>query len=229
MRRGVHLFRRCVKLVLLAVALTAGPALAHPGGLAADGCHYCRTNCAKWGEVAGERHCHEERQPSHPRQNGQSPARQPQAAEDRSRKLPVEILGSVPRIVDADTLEVAGQKVRLQGIDAPESAQSCRQVGGHRYQCGEHATQALRTRIGTDAVTCTIEGRDRYMRALGICYAADGTDLNGWLVSQGHALAYRKYSTTYVPQEDQARAAQAGLWAGEFVPPWDWRRGERLD
>ena len=211
--------------VLLASVLTASWSAAHPGGRAADGCHSCRTNCAQWGEVAGARHCHEERQPSRVRQNGQSPARPPQAAEDR----PVEILSSVPRIVDADTLEVAGQKVRLQGIDAPESAQSCRQAGGQRYQCGEHATQALRTRIGPDAVTCTIEGRDRYLRALGMCYAADGTDLNGWLVRQGHALAYRRYSTKYVPQEDQAKAAQAGLWAGEFIKPWDWRRGQRLD
>ena len=67
------------------------------------------------------------------------------------------------------------------------------------------------------------------MRALGICYVADGTDLNGWLVRQGHALAYRRYSTKYVPQEDQAKAAQAGLWAGAFIKPWDWRRGARLD
>ena len=211
------------------VPLTAGAVWAHPGRTAADGCHYCRTNCDKWGEVAGARHCHQERQPSHARQNGQPSARQPQAAADRRPTSPVEILGSVPRIVDADTLEVAGQKVRLQGIDAPESAQSCRLAGGPRYSCGEHATEALRTRIGPDAVTCTIEGRDRYMRALGICYATDGTDLNGWLVRQGHALAYRRYSTTYVPQEDQAKAAQAGIWAGEFVPPWDWRRGQRLD
>ena len=57
---------------------------------------------------------------------------------------------------------------------------------------------------------------------------ADGTDLNGRLVSQGYALAYRRYSTKYVPQEDQAKAAQAGIWAGEFVPPWDWRQGKRL-
>ena len=74
MHRGVHLFRRCVKLALLGVALTAGPALAHPGGRAADGCHSCRTNCAKWGEVAGARHCHG--QPSRPRQNGQPTVRQ---------------------------------------------------------------------------------------------------------------------------------------------------------
>ena len=226
MPRGDHLFIGCVQLVLLGVVLTATPAFAHPGR-AADGCHSCRTNCAQWGEVEGERHCHG--QPSRVRQNGQPPTRQPQAAEDGSGASPVEILGSVPRVIDADTLEVAGQKVRLQGIDAPESAQSCRQAGGQRYQCGDHATQALRTRIGPDAVTCTIEGRDRYMRALGICYAVDGTDLNGWLVRQGHALAYRRYSTTYVPQEDQARAALVGIWAGAFVPPWDWRRGARLD
>ena len=126
MPRGDHLFVGCVQLVLLGVVLTATPAFAHPGR-AADGCHSCRTNCAQWGEVEGERHCHG--QPSRVRQNGQSPARPPQAAEDGSREIPVEILGSVPRIVDADTLEVAGQKVRLQGIDAPESAQSCRQAG----------------------------------------------------------------------------------------------------
>ena len=143
---------------------------------------------------------------------GSRPLARPQAAEDGSRTSPVEILGSVPRIVDADTLEVAGQKVRLQGIDAPESGQST----GPRYPCGDHATQALRTRIGPEAVTCTIAGRDRYLRALGICYAADGTDLNGWLVRQGHALAYRKYSTTYVPQEDQAKAG-AGRSVGGRV------------
>ena len=98
-----------------------------------------------------------------------------------------------------------------------------------RYQCGDRATQALRERIGTSTVTCRIERRDRYTRALGICYAADGTDLAGWLVRHGYALAYRQYSARYVPQENQAKAAQAGVWAGEFIKPWDWRRGQRLD
>jgi hypothetical protein len=37
---------------------TSTEVFAHPGGTAADGCHYCRTNCAKWGEVEGARHCH---------------------------------------------------------------------------------------------------------------------------------------------------------------------------
>ena len=64
----------------------------------------------------------------------------------------------------------------------------------------ERATEALRARIGAGAVTCTIEGRDRYNRALSTCYTTDGTDLNAWLVRQGYALAYRRYSTKYVPE-----------------------------
>ena len=140
---------------------------------------------------------------------------------------PIEIESSTPRIIDADTLEVAGQRVRLRGIDAPESTQSCQRARGKRYLCGDRATQALRERIGTSTVTCTIEDQDRFNRALGTCYA-DGTDLAGWLVRQGHALAYRKSSARYVSQEDQAKAAKTGVWGATFVKPWDWRRGERL-
>ena len=159
------------------------------------------------------------------------PARQPQVPHERIRKRPIEIRDNAPRIVDADTLEMDGQRVRLQGIDAPESAQTCRQATGQRHRCGDRATEALRTRIGGGAVRCTIEGRDRDNRALSRCYTEDGTDLNAWLVRQGYALAYRHYTTTtmYVPEEDQARAARAGIWADEFVPPWAWRRGQRLD
>ena len=219
-----------IVLALLGLALTVSPAFAHPGNTAADGCHYCRTNCAKWGEVYGERHCHRDRQGTRPRQNVQPPvARQPPAQQDRIRKRPLEIRDSAPRIVDADTLEIVGRRVRLQGIDAPEAAQVCRQADGQRYRCGDRATQALRARIGGGAVRCTIEGWDRYNRILSICYTEDGTDLNAWLVHHGHALAYRRYSTKYVADEDHAKGERAGIWAGEFIEPWNWRRGERLD
>lgn len=57
---------------------------------------------------------------------------------------------------------------------------------------------------------------------------AGRVNVNAWLVRHGYALAYRRYSTKYIPEEDQAKAAPAGIWAGEFVPPWDWRRGKRL-
>ena len=135
---------------------------------------------------------------------------------------------SEPAAPIADTLEIAARAVRLEGIDAPEQRQACRR-NGRRYQCGVAATQALRRRIGAGRVTCTIGGRDTDGRSLGICQAADGTDLNGWVVEQGWALAYRRYSARYAPQEDRAKAAHPGLWAGQFVPPWAWRRGQRLN
>lgn len=135
-------------------------------------------------------------------------------------------LAGTARVLDADTLEMRGHRVRLDGIDAPETRQACRR-NGQRYQCGVAATQALRRRIGGHAVACAVSGQDRHGRLLAFCQAADGTDLNSWLVEQGWALASRRYATRYVAQEERARAAQAGLWAGAFVPPWEWRRSAR--
>ncbi len=54
-------------------------------------------------------------------------------------------------------------------------------------------------------------------------------DLGEWMVSQGLTLAYRRYSLDYVEEEAEAQAARRGIWAGEFVKPWEWRRGKRLD
>ena len=139
------------------------------------------------------------------------------------------VLTGHPRIVDADTLAFGTEKVRIEGIDAPESRQSCERVNGEPYRCGQVATAALRARIGDNPVTCRGEGRGKYGRLIGFCLFADGTDLNGWVVRQGHALAYRKYSTAYVEQEEAARAEKIGIWQGRFIPPWDWRKGRRLD
>ena len=61
-----------------------------------------------------------------------------------------------------------------------------------------------------------------------VCRVA-GADVNAWMVSQGWAVAYRKYSTDYVSHETAAKAARRGVWRGEFVVPSRWRRGERLE
>lgn len=129
-------------------------------------------------------------------------------------------------VIDGDTVEVDGSRVRLHGVDAPESGQLCR-ADGLNWQCGQQAGHALADRIEGRVVLCEERDRDRYGRIVALC-RVDGHDLGAWLVSRGWALAYRRYSTAYAGEEAAAKAARRGLWRGEFVPPWDWRRGERL-
>ena len=103
------------------------------------------------------------------------------------------------KVIDGDTIKVGGAKIRLHGIDAPESAQVC-QANDQTYRCGAQATHALTKRIGGRSVSCEERDRDRYGRIVAVCKAG-GEDLNAWLVSEGLALAYRRYSTDYVAQE----------------------------
>lgn len=148
-----------------------------------------------------------------------------------SAALPVpahgaEELTGVPTVIDGDTIDIRGQRIRLHGIDAPESKQICL-VKGAKYRCGQKAALALLDRIGRSSVTCQAKDIDRYGRLVAVCFNGQ-EDLNGWLVSQGLAVAYRRYSHDYVGQENGAKASSAGLWSGEFVMPWDWRHGKRL-
>lgn len=137
-----------------------------------------------------------------------------------------ESLVGVPRIVDADTLEIHGVKIRLHGIDAPESRQRCMRPSGAHWPCGQQATRALSARIGQRSVLCTVRSKDRYGRMIAVC-SQGASDLNRWLVNEGWAVAYRRYSKDYVRAEDSARRAGRNIWSGIFVMPWDWRRGKR--
>lgn len=128
------------------------------------------------------------------------------------------VLTGPTRIVDGDTLLVAGRRVRLARMDAPELDQVCRRED-HDYPCGVVAREALRALLAGREPSCTIEGHDRYGRDLGRCSVA-GLDLGADLVRRGLAVAYGGY----VFEEQVARAARAGLWAGSFDSPDAWRR-----
>jgi endonuclease YncB( thermonuclease family) len=130
-------------------------------------------------------------------------------------------LTGLARVVDGDTIRIQGVSVRLSGIDAPELSQLC---GG--ASCGVAARAALRRLTHAKTVTCVEETRDRYKRIVGRC-VADGVDLAAAMALAGHALAYRQYGSAYVVQERQAQMARAGMWAGVFDAPWDWRRAKR--
>lgn len=121
-------------------------------------------------------------------------------------------------VVDGDTIRLGRTRVRLRGIDAPESAQLCRKDGTD-YACGRQARQALTKLIAGRPVSCDGSRLDRYGRLLGDCSAGD-TNLNRQLVLAGWAVAYGDFER----DEAAARADGRGMWAGSFERPQDWRR-----
>jgi len=122
-------------------------------------------------------------------------------------------------VVDGDTLKLDGVAVRLFAIDAPERSQPCRDSRGATYPCGVRATEALASRLGDARVRCEPRDRDQYDRIVAVCFVGT-TDLNDWMVGQGWALAYRRYSRDYVATEDTARTDRKGMWNGTFEKPW---------
>lgn len=127
-------------------------------------------------------------------------------------------------IIDGDTIEIHGQRIRLWGIDAPEGRQRCVK-GGKLWRCGTDSANALADYIGTRPVTCTERDRDRYKRIVATCEVT-GQDIGAWLVRKGWALDYTRYSDgAYSNEQKQAETEQRGLWQGEFEPPWVWRWG----
>ncbi|MDE0045534.1 MAG: thermonuclease family protein [bacterium] len=126
-------------------------------------------------------------------------------------------------VVDGDTILIGAERIRIFGIDAPESNQDC----GDGWPCGREATSAVEDMTRGKSVRCEGDTRDFYGRLIAVCYAGS-VDIGGDLVRRGLALAYRKYSMAYVEHEDEARQHGRGMWSGAFVAPWDWRRGVTL-
>lgn len=120
-------------------------------------------------------------------------------------------------INDGDSITLGAQRIRMRGIDAPEYLQTCRRNGAD-YACGTLARQSLVRLVAGRPVSCSGWQHDRYGRLLGDCKAGD-VDLNSAQIKAGWAVAYGDYES----EEAVARAAKAGIWAGTFDRPQDWR------
>ena len=156
---------------------------------------------------------------------GLNPAMPP--AHKTADTTPVTIAGTAS-VIDGDTLQIHAERIRLAGVDALNLRQQCRDADGKFWSCGQAVADALTGWIAGNPLSCKTHGRDARSRVLATC-TVRGENLQSWLVSQGYVLAHRQSSTAYAAAEDKAREEKIGIWAGEFVPPSDWRKGLRLD
>ena len=125
-------------------------------------------------------------------------------------------------VIDGDTIKLGDVKIRFSGIDAPEINQTCVASEG-KVACGKISRDILITKVTNNKISCTDEGKDFYGRVLGECFV-NGESLSRYLVREGFAFAYRKYSNKFISDEEYAKSKRLGMWSMKFQYPWDYRK-----
>lgn len=138
---------------------------------------------------------------------------------------PSQRLAGRAAVIDGDTVEISGIRVRLEGIDAPELRQSCPGVNNSDWPAGRQAASALGAMVTGRRVICKSHGADKYGRMLGVCWAGP-REVNRTMVQQGLAWAFVRYSKAYVANEAEARAAKRGVWQASCQPAWLYRHAQ---
>ena len=136
-----------------------------------------------------------------------------------------------PKIIDADTIVLNGIKIRLHGIDAPEVKQICSKPllsfklfsFSKEYECGKYAKNKLFQFVNKKKIKCFLDKKDFFDRYLGTCFYKK-KNINSWLVKNGYALAFSKYSKKYIFDQNFAKKNRLGIWKGSFEKPWHWRK-----
>ena len=138
-------------------------------------------------------------------------------------------------ITDGDTIKISSNKIRLSGIDAPEIDQKCKKNFidfnffslKKEYFCGKLSKKKLLKFTENHIIFCKVEEKkDFFGRYLGTCFK-DKININSWLVKNGYAVAYRKYSKNYIEIEKIAKKNKKGIWQGDFQMPWEWRKNNK--
>ena len=136
------------------------------------------------------------------------------------------LLSLAVAVHDGDTIKLNGTSYRLQGIDAPELAQTCKNADGLKYECGKQSRDKLAEFLAGKKVECKSSGKDKYRRQIAVCYA-NGQDANRWMVANGYAIGYFEYTGTYAREAFKAKDAKLGIWQGEFLFPAKFRHQKR--
>ena len=127
-------------------------------------------------------------------------------------------------VTDGDTIRIGEERIRFSGIDAPEIKQTCiyQEI---EFKCGEFSKNLLIEKISNQEVSCIRESTDQYGRTLAECFVGKES-LSSYLVREGYAFAYRKYSNKFIPDEEYAQSKGNGMWSMDFMFPWDFRKSQ---
>jgi len=145
------------------------------------------------------------------------------------------IFAGYVKVSDGDTIKISKYKIRLHGIDAPEKKQICQRPYLNLvffslyedYFCGVFVTNKLKEFIENKIIECRVnDKKDFFGRYLGVCYK-NNLNINQWLVENGYAVAFIKYSKDYVKFEEIAKKNKVGIWSGKFLMPWEWRKKKK--
>lgn len=137
---------------------------------------------------------------------------------------PIATQGRKVIVSDGDSFMLDGERVRLFAIDAPEHGQICKDANGQPYDCGAAARKSLSAILKRPGLGCASPANDHYGRRLAVCSVEGIEDIGKAQVQAGHAIALREFGREpYAPDEDAAKAAKRGQWAGTFDEPWKWR------
>jgi endonuclease YncB( thermonuclease family) len=131
------------------------------------------------------------------------------------------ILGKA-KAKDGDSLMFGGLEVRLHGIDAPESDQTCKDQNDKDWACGHDARAALERLVRDRDLRCEVREVDQYSRPIGHCFAGE-TNISEEMMKVGMAWAFVRYSKDYVALEADAQREKVGVWRGTAEAPWDFR------
>ncbi len=127
------------------------------------------------------------------------------------------------RVMDSNTIEIDGRRVRLAGVDAPDLAQTCPTKKGEDYACGRISAQTLVALVKDGPLTCVGDKTDAAGRLLARC-AIRGFDVGEQYVMTGRAFADPETGADYRRAEATAEKLREGMWRGPFQKPWDWRK-----
>lgn len=127
-------------------------------------------------------------------------------------------------VTDGDTIRIGEERIRFSGIDAPEMKQTCiyQEI---EFNCGEFSKNLLIEKIADQEVSCIRESKDQYGRTLAECFVGKES-LSSYLVREGYAFAYRKYSDKFIADEEYAQSKGNGMWSMRFLFPWDFRKSQ---